>query len=140
MLTQPVTSRPCTTVPGLLIVSEPDGLSCVPAGTPVFDAFGKPQEPSLTRQSLPDDPPALGDGLGVAGGAGALVGDLVGAFVGDLVGGGGDALGGEAIWLGVGGTGVGRTTAAGDPTIVIGYAPARHEVDGKPALPRRYTP
>src|SRR4051812_7561675 len=37
-------SRASTTVPAVLIVIPPDGVRLVPAGTPVFDASGQPDD------------------------------------------------------------------------------------------------
>lgn len=42
--TQPFTSRPDTTAPGVEIVNEPDGDNTVPAGTPVVDPSGYPHD------------------------------------------------------------------------------------------------
>src|SRR3954451_12040111 len=64
--TAPLMSLPSTTVPAVLIVSAPLGVSVVPAGTPVFDASGK----------------ADGGGVAVGVAVGVVVGVAVGVGVG----------------------------------------------------------
>src|SRR5262249_28801867 len=59
----PLMSLPSTTVPAVLIVMPPLGVSVVPTGTPVFDAFGNPVDE--------------GDGDGVGVGVGDGLGDGV---------------------------------------------------------------
>jgi hypothetical protein len=63
---EPFTSRPETTVPGVLTAKPPDGASGTPAGTPVFDGSGYPHSLGSGRQLvLPTG--GAGDGGGAVG-------------------------------------------------------------------------
>jgi hypothetical protein len=80
MVTQPTTLRPVTVCPAFESVIEPELVSVVPAGTPVFVASGYPQADGTAKQFvLPVgvDPEDVGDGELVDGlGDGELVDGL----------------------------------------------------------------
>src|SRR6476469_3533598 len=82
-VTQPVMSRPSTTAPAVLIVSPPDAVSVVPAGTPGL----------VTQLSCGPVGVGLGDGLGVGLGDGVVGVGLGVVGVGEGVVGVGDGLG-----------------------------------------------